>query len=124
MIIYRAKGLVVVVCTYEQRSAKRTSVNWPVSLWHPKALKFFNGQSMDVSSSGALLVLPMRVPVQEGQNVELNFPRRESLAEVKGCSARIKRGRVIRIDRDETLKSATIKVALEFYPKSAGAGAE
>jgi hypothetical protein len=103
-----------VVCAYEQRQSKRSLVSWPVSVWHPKAARFFNGRSIDVSSDGALLVLPLKAPIRKGQNLELNFPRSEKLAQDKGCFARIKSARVVRVDRSETMESAAIKVGLQF----------
>ena len=90
-------------------------VRWPVSLWNPKATRFSNGRSLNVSADGALLSLPMQVPLCEGQDVEINFPRTEMLAKDKGGFCRIKTARVVRIDRSEAVTSATIKVGLEFY---------
>jgi len=103
-----------VVTTLEQRGEGRTTVEWPVSVWHPGASRFFNGKSLNVSSSGTLLTLPIKTPLREGQSVEVNFPRRDSLAREKGASARIKPARVVRVDRSEMLHSATIKVGLAF----------
>jgi hypothetical protein len=105
------------VCMYEQREAERLRVDWPVSVWHPKASRFFNGHSVNVSRKGALVLLPMKTPVREGQELEINFPRAEKLAEDKGAAARIKSAKVVRIDRYESVTSATIKVALAFAEK-------
>ena len=102
------------VCVNEQRRAERSEVVWPVSLWHPKAVRFFNGRSMNVSSTGVLVKLPLKIPLAEGQEVELNFPRSEPLAKDKGSFARIKTARVVRIDRTESLKSAAVMVGLAF----------
>ena len=102
------------VCAYEQRKAERSPVQWPVSIWHPKASRFFNGHSVNVSSLGALVELPMKTPVREGQDLEINFPRSESLAKDKGGFARVKTAQVVRIDRSDSLLSASIKVGLEF----------
>lgn len=102
------------VCMNEQREAGRLDVDWPVSVWHPKASRFFNGHSVNVSRKGALVRLPMKTPVCEGQELEINFPRSKTLAEDKGTAARIKSAKVVRIDRYESLTSATIKVALSF----------
>ncbi len=102
------------VCSFEQRSEVRSEVWWPVSLYHPKASKFFNGCSVDVSRGGALVQMPMATPICEGQVVEVNFPRRDNLAQSKGAYARVKSARVVRIDRGSSLESATIKVGLMF----------
>ena len=99
---------------FEQRQAERWPVSWPVSVWHPQAGRFFNGRSINVSSDGALLTMPLRVPLREGQNLELNFPRSEGLAETKGGFARIKTARVIRVDRSDLISGAAVKVGLVF----------
>ena len=105
------------VCMHEQREAERLNVDWPISVWHPKASRFFNGHSVNVSRKGALVLLPLKTPIREGQELEVNFPRSEKLADDKGAAARIKSARVVRIDRYETLTSATVKVALTFAEK-------
>ena len=102
------------VCMHEQREAERLKVDWPISVWHPKASRFFNGHSVNVSRKGALVLLPLKTPIREGQELEINFPRSEKLAEDKGAAARIKSAKVVRIDRYESLTSATVKVALAF----------
>jgi hypothetical protein len=102
------------VCAFEQRSTERTDVSWPVSIWNPKATKFYNGRSVNVSKDGALIALPLNAPVCEGQELELNFPRTETLAKDKGGFARIKTARVVRVDRNDTVTAAKIKVGLEF----------
>ena len=102
------------VSAYEQRQTERSTVQWPVSIWHPKAARFFNGRSVNVSTGGALVVLPMKAPVREGQNLEINFPRSETLAKDKGSFARVKSAQVVRVDRTDSLMSATIKVGLAF----------
>jgi hypothetical protein len=98
----------------EQRNELRTNLEWPVSLWHPESNRFFNGQSSNVSKTGVYMRLPVTTPVQKGQSVELNFPRTEMLAEQKGQYARIKSGRIIRVDRSDMLRRADIGVAVEF----------
>jgi len=56
----------------------------------------------------------MTTPVQPGNIVEINFPRTATLAMQKGQFARIKRGRVVRIERKNTLKDANIGVGIAF----------
>lgn len=102
------------VCAFEQRQSSRTAVSWPVSVWHPQARKFFNGRSINVSNRGALLILPLRAPVRQGQELEVNFPRTEDLAVKKGQFARVKTGTVIRVDRGDCLAGATVRIAMVF----------
>ena len=98
----------------EQRTETRTSLSWPVSIWLPEANRFFNGRSFNVSKTGAFIKLPVTTPVREGHIVEINFPRTKSLAEEKGGFSRIKSGNVVRVERRNMLKDASIGVAVRF----------
>ena len=98
----------------EQRKESRTNVSWPVSVWLPEANRFFNGRSANLSRSGALVHVPLSTPAHEGSLVELNFPRTDVLAEEKGQYARIKRGRVVRVDRRRALEHASISLGIAF----------
>jgi hypothetical protein len=98
----------------EQRRERRTDLSWPVSVWLPDAGRFFNGQTANVSKTGAFVSVPMTTPARRGSIVELNFPRTETLAQQKGQFARIKRGRVVRVDRCHTLEDATIGLGIAF----------
>ncbi|HEY5503702.1 MAG TPA: PilZ domain-containing protein [Sedimentisphaerales bacterium] len=98
----------------EQRKTTRTPVAWPVSVWLPEANRFFNGRSSNISSGGALVRVPATTPLRTGHVVELNFPRTMALAKRKGNFARIKSGRVVRIERSELLDDATIGIGIVF----------
>ena len=98
----------------EQRKQTRTNLSWPVSLWLPNANRFFNGRSHNISKTGVFVTLPMTTPVRAGHVVEINFPRTTTLAKEKGQFARIKSGKVVRVDRANTLKDANIGVAVAF----------
>ena len=99
-----------------QRQSRRMAIRWPVSVWHPKAGRFINGRSLDVSRGGALIELPAETPMQEGNDLEVNFPRAQKLASNMGQSARIKGAKVVRVNRND---GRVMQVAVEF----AGAGA-
>jgi hypothetical protein len=98
----------------EQRKDSRSSVSWPVSVWIPEANRFVNGRSCNVSKTGVFLTLPVTAPIKTGNVVELNFPRTEALAKEKGQFARIKSGRIIRVDRTKLLENAEIGVGIAF----------
>lgn len=98
----------------EQRKEARTNLCWPVSMWLPEANRFFNGRSSNISKTGVLLFVPITAPVRLGHIVEVNFPRTEALAKQKGRFARIKSGKVVRVDRNGTLKDANIGIAIQF----------
>lgn len=98
----------------EQRKNARTGLSWPVSLWLPEANRFFNGRSANVSKTGVFIMVPMTAPVRPGHAVEINFPRTITLAKEKGRFARIKSGKVVRVERGNMLKNAKIGVAIAF----------
>ena len=98
----------------EQRKDTRTELSWPVSLWLPEANRFFNGRSCNVSKTGVFVTVPMTTPIQVGHIVEINFPRTVALAKQKGGFARVKSGKVVRVDRKSILKSANIGIAIRF----------
>ena len=98
----------------EQRKESRSVLSWPVSVWLPEANRFFNGRSCNVSKTGVFVRLPLTAPVRPGQIVELNFPRTAALAEEKGQFARIKKGKVVRVERKNVLEAAEIGVGIAF----------
>jgi len=98
----------------EQRKDARTRLSWPVSLWLPEANRFFNGRSANISRTGVFITVPMTTPVRTGHTVEINFPRTEVLAKKKGGFARIKSGKVVRVERNNMLKDTRIGVAIQF----------
>jgi len=98
----------------EQRKNTRTEVAWPVSVWLPEANRFFNGRSTNISSGGVLVRVPATTPLRAGHVVELNFPRTMALAKRKGSFARIKSGRVVRIERSDLLDDASVGVGIVF----------
>jgi hypothetical protein len=98
----------------EQRREARTELTWPVSIWLPDANRFFNGRSANVSKTGAFVSVPMPAPFRTGHAVEVNFPRTEALAQEKGGFARIKSGRVVRVERQNILRDGNIGIAIAF----------
>ncbi len=98
----------------EQRKETRTNLSWPISLWLPKANRFFNGRSANISKRGVFLLVPITTPVRTGHVVEINFPRTTTLAKQKGQFARVKSGKVVRVERKNMLKDANIGVAVQF----------
>ncbi len=98
----------------EQRKEARTELCWPVSMWLPKANRFFNGRSANISKTGVFVSVPITTPVRTGHTVEINFPRTVTLAKRKGRFARIKSGKVVRVERKNMLNDASIGVAIQF----------
>ena len=98
----------------EQRKDARTDLSWPVSVWLPEANRFFNGRSSNISKTGVFITVPMIAPIRTGHTVEINFPRTLALAKQKGRFARIKSGKVVRVERRDMLKDASIGIGIAF----------
>lgn len=98
----------------EQRKDVRTELAWPVSIWLPEANRFFNGRSSNISRTGVFVTVPITTPIRAGHIVEINFPRTRALAKQKGGFARIKNGKVVRVERRNMLKDSSIGVAVAF----------
>ena len=98
----------------ESRGKTRTNLTWPVSIWHPQACQFYNGYSANISETGVYINIPTTAPFSEGNIVEINFPRSNALARRKGCYARIKFGKVVRVERRNMLQDAKIGIAVHF----------
>jgi hypothetical protein len=98
----------------EQRRERRTKLSWPVSVWLPEANRFFHGRSDNISKTGVFITVPMTTPAHPGSIVELNFPRSEAIAREKGQYARVRKGRVVRVDRRNTLDEASIGLGIAF----------
>lgn len=98
----------------ENRRTNRTELSWPVSMWLPEANRFFNGKTVNVAKGGVLVSMPMTTPIRPGHVVEINFPRTMNLAKKKGQFARIKMGKVLRVQRETITADATIDVAIQF----------
>jgi hypothetical protein len=108
------KEIRIMQALIEQRKESRSDVSWPVSVWIPQANRFVIGRSCNVSKTGVFLTLPVTAPVRTGSRVELNFPRTEVLAQEKGQFARIKSGKIVRVDRKNLLAHAEIGVGIAF----------
>ena len=105
----------------EQRTDARSDLAWPISMWLPEAGRFFNGKSVNISKGGVYLSVPMTTPVRVGHEVEINFPRTPSLAKQKGQYARIKHGKIVRVDRRSIFENGNIGLAIAFTGETAEA---
>lgn len=75
---------------------------------------FSTGKAPNVSRTGVFVSVPMAAPIREGHIVEINFPRTTALAKEKGQYARIKTGKVVRVDRSDLLKDGWIGIGVAF----------
>jgi hypothetical protein len=98
----------------ERRKNKRYTLDWPVCLWHELNQRFYSGRSINISSSGALIHLPLTVPLRANEKVELNFPPPENEDTKEKIPAKVFTAKVIRVNRGQSILDANQSVALKF----------
>jgi c-di-GMP-binding flagellar brake protein YcgR len=98
----------------ERRSAKRYQLDRPVCLWHESAQRFYSGRSVNISNSGALIQLPLTIPIRLQEKVDLNFPTPEGTDGCRQHSDKVFSAKVIRVNRGQSVLEASQAVALEF----------
>lgn len=96
----------------ERRGSRRFVLDWPVCLWHQGTNRFYSARSVNISATGALIQLPLSVPIRAGEQVEVN------LAVPKGPAApkhsKVFSASVVRVNRGESLLNGRQSVAMKF----------
>jgi hypothetical protein len=98
----------------ERRKSKRYDLDWPVCLWHELTQRFYTGRSINISSTGALIHIPLTVPLRTNEKVELNFPPPENSSDMEHSPAKVFSAQVIRVNRGQSILEANQAVALRF----------
>ncbi len=96
-----------------RRAAVRYPLEWQVCLWHDQSKRFFTGRSTNISSTGAMIRLPLTVPLTVDQRVELNFPS-PGIGQNDRHPASIFSARVVRINRPQSILEGQQVVAVQF----------
>ncbi len=99
------------VITKERRKAPRIKLDWPVHIWCDSTNKFYTGRSINISSTGVLITLPLRVPIKVNDRISINFPQPEG---EKDYEERIFTGKVVRVNRGASILDGYQSVALNF----------
>ena len=97
----------------DRRAARRYPLQWQVCVWHEASKRFFNGRSDNISGSGALIYLPLTVPVRLNERVEVNFPS-PGISGSDRHPARIFTAKVVRINRPQSILDGRQAVAVNF----------
>ncbi len=104
----------------ERRIDPRYHIDWKVSLWNDPQGRVFNGRGQDLSRGGALVVLPMSVPLRPGQLVQMKLQPRaiqqvvSEAAEVSDTAAEVRDARVVRVQREPRFLEGLQLVGLKF----------
>ncbi len=94
----------------EKRKAVRSEFAWPICVWLPNVMRFYEGRSINVSRTGSMVSLSIVAPVSIADEIEINFPRTAGLAKKYGQAGRIKVGIIKRFKREADITL----VAIEF----------
>jgi hypothetical protein len=88
-------------------------MDWQVCLWHGSTKRFFSGRSVNISATGALLQMPLTIPIRMAEVVEFNFtPPIDQNADQ--FHSKVFSAKVVRVNRGESLLDANQSVALKF----------
>ena len=90
----------------ERRVAKRIELDCPVCIWHESTNRFFNAKSVNISSTGALVKLPLTAPVNLAQPLEMSFKMPDG--------NKIHSASVVRINRGQSILQGYQFVAVSF----------
>jgi len=97
----------------ERRAAKRYPLERQVCVWHEPTQKFYNGTSVNVSSSGALLKLPLTAPIRMAEPLEVNFPVPNDLTTDR-LPPKVLSCHVVRVNRPQSILDGSQQVAVKF----------
>ena len=103
------------VQTSERRTSPRCRIDWPVSLQLNGRSQVFGGRGRDLSHTGALVALPISVPLRPGQQTEVRlYPRPHTAGGTPKNESERRCARVVRVDRRRTLLEGLQLVGLKF----------
>jgi c-di-GMP-binding flagellar brake protein YcgR len=100
------------VVEQERRGSKRFHLDWPVCLWHEGTKRFYSGRSVNISATGALIHLPLSVPIRSSEQVEVNFSVPMDQRNAK--HSKVFSANVVRVNRGASLLDGRQAVAVEF----------
>ncbi len=100
----------------ERRAHPRYSIDCPISLSPADLARVFGGRGQNLSHSGALVALPLSIPLRPGQDVEVKLHPRPNPMLTGGASqhAEVRNARVVRVQRGTTLFDGLQLVGLTF----------
>jgi hypothetical protein len=97
----------------ERRFAKRYKLDWPVNLWHETTQRNYTGRSENISVSGALIQLPITVPIRMNEKIDIKFPTPETNEEPRYPN-KIFTATVVRVNRGQSILDGSQSVAVRF----------
>jgi len=103
----------MVTAEQERRCARRYRLDWPACVWHDSTKRFYSARSVDISSTGALVRLPLSAPIRMSEQIEVNFTVPDG--QDSDChSSKVFSARVVRINRGQSILDGQQSVAVKF----------
>ena len=103
--------------TDQKSPERRHHVRYPlattVQVYHGPSQRRFPAQTVDLSAGGALMYVPVAVPVAPGQPIRLTIGS-HSRPELAGLSNRPLSGTIVRVDRYRILDGGHMPVGVRF----------
>ncbi len=100
------------ITTKDRRNSERRTIHWPVCLWHAGLGRFVKASTRDVCKDGLAISVPLSVPFNAGQVVEVSFPHDLPSATLK--SLRPVQARVTHVCKEDSFLSGEQIVGLSF----------
>ncbi len=98
----------------ERRSSGRINLDWSVCLWHEATGNFYNGESVNISATGALIKLPLTVPLRISDSVTVKFPESEDPGRENSTPEKVFSATIVRVNRGQSILEANQSVAITF----------
>ena len=98
----------------ERRTAPRVALERRVIVNHPQLERQYPGRTVNISSVGVLLRVPLSLPAVVGQPLEFELGAEQQPPELDGETVLHRRkGTIVRVDRSDTL-DGELMVAIQF----------
>ncbi len=101
----------------ENRRADRLEIDCSLKFTHNASSKTMRGRCLNISENGALVIVPMQVPVIAGQKMEISFSS-NGMGQLEKVGLEAPSNRisavVTRIDRTHLLEDVGVRVGVEF----------
>jgi hypothetical protein len=101
----------------ERRAHPRYQIDWPISLRQRQQGQLFNGRGHNLSKGGALVALPMSIPLRPGQEFEVTIQPHPNLDPPEGlphAPGEVRNARVVRVQRAPRFLEGIQMVGLQF----------
>ncbi|MBN1341366.1 MAG: PilZ domain-containing protein [Phycisphaerae bacterium] len=105
------------VSAEERRTHPRYDIDWPVSIRPSDRARVFGGRGQNLSRCGALVALPLSIPIRPGQRMEvkLRASANPAMPEApKDDTAEVRSASVVRVQRGTCFLDGLQLVGLEF----------